>query len=478
MSQRRGQGWRSKCLKSGAAMALGSGVLLSAGAAHASGYSVARFGGEHGTPMTTNGTSLYYNPGGFAASDGTHVFIDITAAWRSASYQHTVAPSDYSEQAGATDADTAREANTQKASLFNVIPSPSAFVTTKLGDLGLALGFFTPFGGAAKWGKNDDFKDDAKYQGLYDGGQRWYTIDGQLRTSYLSLGVGYNFPDAGLSIGVAGNVLISLVQTLRARNADGSDNIQREGRTYLDATSLDWSIGLGARWAPDDNTAIGVSWQSAPNINGKMRFEGTLTNVYGPEDALAGGSTGDTDFTSNLPNVFRGGVEHKLDPTITLRLFGDYQTWSALKDHCVVTPGGTCDIQDDGTDANGVGTVNQPRHWDDTWGVRAGASYFLDGGAGPELFAGIGYASNAIPDEYLEPALMDFDALTPVAGVRFKVGDSFAIATSYTQVIYFSRDTTGKSVLAGKNPPSKGPDAGGKYSQAIGVLNINADYQF
>lgn len=478
MSQRRGQGWRSKCLKGGVGVALAGGVLLSAGAAHASGFSVARFGSEHGTPMTTNGTSLYYNPGGFAASDGTHVFIDITAAWRTAGYQHTVAPTDYSES-GAADGDIAREANTHDAKLFNVIPSPSAFVTTKIGDLGLALGFFTPFGGAAKWGKNDDFEGDAKYQGLYDGGQRWYTIDGQLRTSYLSLGVGYHLKDAGLSFGVAGNALISLVQTLRARNADGSDNINREGRTYLDASSLDWSIGLGVRWAaPDDKIVIGASWQSAPNIDGKMRFEGTLTNVYGPEDALAGGTSGDTDFTGALPNVFRLGGEYKVDETLSLRLFGDYQNWSVLDDHCVVAPGGTCDIQEDGTDANGVGTVNQPRNWDDTFGVRAGASYFLDDGDGPELFAGLGFASNAIPDEYLEPALMDFDALTPVAGARFKIADGMAIAASYTQVIYFSRDTSGKSVLAGKQPPSRGPDAGGKYSQAVGVLNVNADFQF
>src|SRR5690606_25641304 len=84
------------------------GTLAAASNASASGFSVARFGGEHGNPTTTNGTSLYYNPAGFAASDGTHVLIDVTAAWRSASYKHTVAPSDSSE-AGGTDAELARE---------------------------------------------------------------------------------------------------------------------------------------------------------------------------------------------------------------------------------------------------------------------------------------------------------------------------------------------------------------------------------
>ncbi len=453
------------------------GTLGAASDATAAGFSVARFGGEHGTPMTANGTSLYYNPAGFAASDGTHVLIDLTTAWRSASYQHTVAPTDSSE-AGGADADLARKANTDEGTLFNIIPSPSAFVTTKLGDLGLAMGFFTPFGGAAKWDKNDDLKDDPKYQGLSDGGQRWYTIDGQLRISYLSLGAGYHLADTGLSFGLGANLLINSVKTLRARNGSGSDDIVREGRTYLDVSSLDWSLGLGVRYAtPEDKVVVGASWQSAPHITGDMRLSGTLTNVYGADDALMGGRSGDTDFTMDLPNVFRAGVEFEATEAIRVRVFGDYQTWSAVTDHCVVAPGGTCDIQPDGSDANGVTTVNQPRNWKNTWGVRAGASYFLDADRGPELFAGVGYASNAINGTYLEPALTDFHAFTPVVGARFEIGESLGLAASYTQVFYLSRETS-SSVLALQSAPSRGPNANGKYSQSIGVLNVNADYKF
>lgn len=455
--------------------------------AEASGFSVARFGGEHGTPMTTNGTSLYYNPAGFAASQGTRLFVDVTTAWRSASYRHTEASTDYSSQGG-LDADLAREANTAEGSVFNVIPSPAIFLSGKLGDLGLALGFFTPFGGSAYWEKNEDFAESPRYQGLYDGGQRWYTIDGSLTTSYVSGGLGYHLKDIGLSFGASANVLISSISTLRARNADGTDNIVREGRTYMDVSSLDWSLGLGVRYATEgDEVVVGASWQSAPNLNGEMRFSGTLTNIYGPEDALTDGSAGDTDFTQSLPNVFRAGIEVKASPQVAVRLFGDYQTWSAMEHHCVVVPDGTCDIRSDGSDANNKGTVNQPRHWKNTFGVRAGLSYWLDaekaagGGVSSgntELFAGVGYASNAIPDAYLEPALMDFNAFTPVVGARFGLADSLNLAVSYTQVIYLSRDNSGKSKLAQQLPPSRGPDAGGEYKQAIGVLNVNAEYQF
>jgi long-chain fatty acid transport protein len=37
-----------------------------AGRAGATGIAVARFGGEHGTPMTSDPTAMYYNPAGLA----------------------------------------------------------------------------------------------------------------------------------------------------------------------------------------------------------------------------------------------------------------------------------------------------------------------------------------------------------------------------------------------------------------------------
>ena len=54
------------------------------------------------------------------------------------------------------------------------------------------------------------------------------------------------------------------------------------------------------------------------------------------------------------------------------------------------------------------------------------------------------------------------------------------VATSYTQLYYIPRDTTGKFNV--DEPPYTGaslnPDAGGNYKQLVGVLNINVDFQF
>jgi long-chain fatty acid transport protein len=145
------------------------GAIALPGEAHASGISVARFGGEHGHPTTTNATAIFYNPAGIGMSDGFHIFVDGTFAWRTVSYQHDLAPTDDGSVPGANDG---------KGKLFNILASPMIGITGKLGDVGLGAGFYTPYGGQSIWDKNDKFKDDPNFAGPYDGVQRWYVEEG------------------------------------------------------------------------------------------------------------------------------------------------------------------------------------------------------------------------------------------------------------------------------------------------------------
>src|SRR5829696_4332538 len=101
--------------KTFASAALALTAALAAPNALASGFSTARFGGEHGNPVTTNPTAIYYNPAGLAESEGIHIFVDGNIAFRGATYKHTAAPTDNPEPAGA------EGANTDEANLFNVV---------------------------------------------------------------------------------------------------------------------------------------------------------------------------------------------------------------------------------------------------------------------------------------------------------------------------------------------------------------------
>src|SRR4051812_26473862 len=149
---------------------LWSSVLAMCGTAPASGYSIASFGGEKGTPMTTNATALYYNPSGIADSEGGHAFVDANTAWRHALYERSASSSDVPEPPGA------EGANTGRASLLNLIPSPFVGATYKIGRVGLGAAFFTPFGGQSAWDKNDHFQGNTSFPGPIDGVQRWSQI--------------------------------------------------------------------------------------------------------------------------------------------------------------------------------------------------------------------------------------------------------------------------------------------------------------
>src|SRR5690606_25671192 len=100
----------------------------------------------------------------------------------------------------------------------------------------------------------------------------------------------------------------------------------------------------------------------------------------------------------------------------------------------------SCEVNERGGAAEGGGAVpivNLKRNWDTAFGVRAGGSYWPEENV--EVLAGIGYDSNAVPDETLEPALTDFHDVSFALGGRFTPTDWLAFAVTYTHFIYFSR---------------------------------------
>jgi len=83
----------------------------------------------------------------------------------------------------------------------------------------------------------------------------------------------------------------------------------------------------------------------------------------------------------------------------------------------------------------------------------------------------LGYDSNAVPDEYLDPALFDTTKQTVGAGAYYQPMDGMTLGLMYTQVIYDDR-TVAVDVSANQ------PNSAGDYSQSIGVLNASIEYAF
>lgn len=462
-----------------------SAVTLTAGsAAHASGFAVARFGGPHGNPTESNAASIYYNPAGLAMAPGTRLMLDVNWAWRSASYERDAsALSPRPGGAAAPAVDIA--ANTGEGTLSNFIYSPMAGIATDFGTglpFGIGFGFYAPFGGQAVWDSVDPV-DGAP--GAEDGPQRWYTIDGTIRTLALSLGGAYRIEPIRLSIGVSASYYISEIDTVRARTANGQDFVEQEGRSYISTEASDIGIGVGLMAEPIVDTLwVGASWQSAPGFDGKQVLEGTLQNVF------TGGEpeSDEVTMTSQLPDIFRLGVRYRPLADLELRLFGDYTRWSVMDNQCVVSNGqlGNADIYEfcDGITENGsfpaeLGqvTLNAARDWHDAGGVRLGGSYWLAGDR-VELMLDLGYDSNAIPDDTLEPALFDMGKVSAGLGATIGITSFMRLNLTGTDIIYFERDTTGNPTATSYVPPTRQPSSAGVYNQNIFVLNTGLTFDF
>ncbi|MEM1033200.1 MAG: outer membrane protein transport protein [Myxococcota bacterium] len=481
-------------------MLIGGGVGLGAAPAHASGLSTARFGGERGTPMDVNATSIFYNPGALGMLSGVDLFLDVNVAWRTANYERA-APPGCGRGADASTCTVPQEVpepidappggNNGTASLFNVAAAP--MVGAAAGgniseDVRLAggLSFFVPFGGQSSWDGNDDFRDNPRYPGPVDGVQRWYSIDGVLRALYASAAFAVGFSDY-VSVGISGGVAITQVQTVRARVLDGSNSIPLEGRTLIDTSSLDAHLGGGVLVTPFGNQdlRIGLSYQAPTGFSGAIT-DGTLStrNAGSTEE-----NVNEVDFQVNWPDIIRLGVGWRASQRWELRLFGDFTRWSLFQDNCLVNTervwaNQTCQINDDGTvdtsggdniDSNDV-IVNIPRRWNDAFAIRAGASYWVIPEV--ELQLGVGYDSNAIPDRTLGPDLLDFHDISLALGGKFQLIEGLFASLAYTQFFYIPRDTTGSSETNLFASPSAQPSAAGNYSQNIGVINAYLQAQF
>lgn len=446
-------------------VAIGAALLVPA-VADGAGLSVARFGGEHGNPMTTEATAIYYNPAGIADSEGGHLFGDVNLAFRHATYTH---------QASATDAPVppgGQGANTGKATLFNVIAEPFVGATYKLGRFAIGAAYYIPFGGQNHWSKNDAFEGNNNYPGAVDGVQRWYAIQGELRSAFFSLAGAYDF--GPVSIGLSANLIDTVANTVQARNATGDNDIRNEGRAWLDARSWDLSMGVGVAYKPMRQLRFGLSYQSRPGFGGGIRATGDLHTFFNGNQTST-----KIAFTTDLPDVVRVGASYRPTDKIELRLFGDYQRWSVLEHQCVMAEASMCDLNPDGSVRAGTSNdviLNFARNWQDTFGIRAGASYFMNRTV--ELLVGAGYASNAVPNSTLEPALLDSNVVTAAVGGVFGIFGRLRLATTYTHAFYFSRDTTGQSIHATLQSPSKSPDSGGKYALGVGLFNVNVDFAF
>jgi long-chain fatty acid transport protein len=443
-------------------LGFGLSCLLAARPVAASGFSVARFSGEHGHPTTSNPTALYFNPAALSQAEGLHLFLDLNVAVRRVTYDRQRAASD------AMDPPDARGANIGRATLVNPLFNPVLAASLEIGNLSLGAGFFTPFGGSVSWQQRPEFSG-SRYPGIVDGVSRFHSIEGEIVSSQFSLGGALRIAGTGLSLGLSASVIRSWISDVRGWSSGGND-VTHEGRSLIDVSGYAFGFGIGALYEVTANTLwLGISYQSRPNVSGGMRLHGSLENDIG------GPSGADVDVLYDLPDVIRWGARYRPRPNLELRLFGDYTRFSAFEHQCAVVSGTACALTDNGAEVRGAQVLqNLPRNFKDSVGVRLGFSAWPNERF--EFFSGLGLDSSAVPEATMDPGLPDWAGASFALGGRIALGKRVHTALSYTHFVFVPRDV--HSELSEYAPPSRSPDASGHYRQQVGVANLNLDVAF
>ncbi len=448
----------------------------------AGGYATARFGGDHGHAASDHVSSIYYNPAGLAFGSGTRVYVEGLFAFRQATYNRSVDAIDNLGTGTPNEDDAILNANRGAAELNNFLVAPFLGVSTDLGIDGLGLGFgiYAPFGGQASWDGDDTFDGNEEIPGAADGSQRWASIEGFHRVIFATLAASYRLSNPRLSIGVGVNLVQQSLETVRARNTNGTDDLFGsggnivEGRTLLEGSGTSVSMGVGVAWQATDALRIGLSYQSMPGF-GESELDGTLTSQFGGGPRLVA----ETTLQLIVPDIARFGLVYQASPKVEIRLAADYQRWGQFEQHCLLAREGAseCSLAEDGSQAeDGAGIILAiPRDWNDTFGVRVGASYWLTERF--EAFGGVGYDSNAIPDETLEAGFFDMNKIITTLGVRYDMmGGKVKLNGSFTNVFYFDREIGPRTMDPAL--PSRNPDGAGSYEQLINFLTVGAQVSF
>jgi long-chain fatty acid transport protein len=466
----------------GVSLVLSAACLLTPRRAAAGGFETARFGADHGQPALANPYAVYYNPAAMAGTTGTELTVDGTLALRIIDY--TRDPSSLTPRNASSPSDpTYRGANSGPAHLANVVAAPFVGLVTDMGTRNLRLGLATylPFGGQAQWDQIPQYAN-SRVPPAIDGPQRWSDIQGKIIALYNTLAISYRIEPLRLGIGAGMSLILHQVQDVRARNVDGTDEILApdgsliEGRALLDVSGVDLGASVGLYWEPlaSRRLRVGASYTSQPGF-GTMRLSGQLTQQFG--QIVQQGQPGNVDLLQAYPDIVRVGAAWRLSDLFEARLDGTYERWSVFKNQCIVEPGATCSIDNNGADITPKMQIIQviPRNWKDTYTVRGGGAFFIND---TELFGSVGFGTGAPPKSTLDPSLFDTDAVFFTAGVRYPFLPRLYGAVSGNYVYYLPVDTTGKSQLQNYVPPSRSPNAGGSYDAQIYFINANVTYRF
>lgn len=458
---------------------------LAAQKAHAGGILTTRFGADHGSAQMSNPYAVHYNPAALGGMEGTQITADGTFAYRLVNYtRYPTSLSPAAGNEGQLQNPDYVNGNSGKATLRNFIVSPFVGFASDLGTDKLRVGaaMYVPFGGVSKW---DKVQAPPSASGASDGVQRWHNMTGQQTAMFFTLAGAYKL-SSKFSVGLALHGISHKLDSVRARNPDGSDDMFStagtfgEGRSIVNVSGFNVGATVGVFVVPDEKKKIrlGLSYVSQPGF-GQSRLKGTFESQLASEKEKA--KPQDVDLLMAYPDVLRLAGAYRASDTLDLRMDLQYERWSVHERQCVVVRGANCDVDAQGNDISTQSpkpiVFNIPRNWQDSFRVRAGVGYFAKENI--ELFGSVGLGTSAIPKKSLDATYIDSTNLFATLGGRYAFLKNLSAALSYNVVHYMTVDVApGTSDVPVFNVPSRSPNPEGKFSSQIHFLNANVTLGF
>jgi long-chain fatty acid transport protein len=418
---------------------------------------------------------MYYNPAGLALGEGTFVLVEGTFAWRSVTYDRGSGrhrqPGTGTPRAGV---------NSGESSLSNIIISPFIGVKTDFGvkGLGVAAGFYTPFGGQAVW----DEKLRLRGQHPVPGRRRRSAALAQHRGRHpLELhhargrlqAAGQHRDRRRRQRGAERDRHHPRLE--RRRDRRRGDRVGGEGRAWVDSSGTSFSVSAGIAWNPRPDVVIGLSYQAQPGF-GQISNEGTLHTKFG---TAAANETPVLVYQS-LPDILRLGGQFRPAAKLELRLMGLVGALEQLREGSASStrrsPCPSCDLMPDGRPVRGDSGVlnNIPREWRDAFSARLSGFVLVESGhrAGPR----IRLRRQRGADKTMEALAARLERHHGDGRRQSSTSATSDLSTNLARV--FGLERTVAPTAPAFMTPSRVPDGAGTYNQFVLVLQVGVGYNF
>lgn len=434
----------------------------------ASGFYITQVGGPDSAPTETNPSAVFWNPAALGGDRTSAAMIDLSYFFRSSSYTRN---HEYFQDQNTNEWLIRESSNSQKANLGNQFPFPFAGLSYPAGKGVFGIGAYAPFGASSEW---DDPNGAQKYFSTKSTLTHYYVTPAYAHplTGHAFIGFGFSYVRAFLD-----STRHADLAKLTGGKPEAAD---MDTITHLDNVAGNAFSGILGFFLKYDTWRLGASFTTPTSPTSKGVFSLTPAGSFvcrkvtcrtAEGEVLLDPKAEDVDrilpqrasvtAKYTLPASIKSSLDYYFTSRLRARLYGEWVDWSSY-DAIRLT---TDDKRGFLIPSNEAGE----QHFQDAFGVRLGFKYAYTDRFSP--FAGVGFDSNAIPDEWLTPATFDSDKVAATLGGDVKVTEGVNVKAAFVQVIFSERTID-------LNESLQKPAAPGKYTNAVTFFNVGVIYRF